>query len=132
GTSSFEHSSCTLGSVPVVVQVLARLCPTVHTSPPFGTVSAKAPRILKFVFEARKASVLLTSLTRTRTVAEMLSGTVQENVPVFGVEAMITFGYVLPPSVEYSSFTLGTVPPVVQAMLCEEPTVQISPPLGEE
>src|SRR2546426_1623086 len=129
---SFEYSSLTLGIVPVVVQVIVRLSPTVQTSPPFGAVTPKAPRILKFVFEARKASELLTSLTRTRTVAEMLSGTVQENVPVFGVEATITFGYVLPPSVEYSSLTLGTDPPVVQAMLCDEPTVQTSPPLGEE
>src|SRR2546422_459119 len=129
---SFEYSSLTLGIVPVVVQVIVRLCPTVQTSPPFGAVRPKAPRILKFVFEVAKASELLTSLTRTRTVAEMLSGTVQDDVPVFGVEAMITFGYVLPPSVEYSSFTLGTVPPVVQAMLCDEPTGQTSPPLGAE
>src|SRR5437667_4109343 len=89
---SFEYSSLTLGIVPVVVQVIVRLAPTVQTSPPFGAVTPKAPRILKFVFEARKASELLTSLTRTRTVAEMLFGTVQPNVPVFGVEAMITFG----------------------------------------
>src|SRR5437870_11712885 len=89
---SFEYSSLTLGIVPVVVQVIVRLAPTVQTSPPFGAVTPKAPRILKFVFEARKASELLTSLTRTRTVAEMLSGTVQENVPVLGVEATITFG----------------------------------------
>ena len=129
---SFEYSSLTLGIVPVVVQVIVRLSPTVQTSPPFGAVRVKAPRILKFVFEVAKASELLTSLTLTRTVVEMLFGTVQENVPVFGVEAMITFGYVLPPSVEYSSFTLGTVPPVVQAMLCDEPTVQTSPPLGAE
>src|SRR5207249_2583806 len=129
---SFEYSSLTLGIVPVVVQVIVRLSPTVQTSPPFGAVRVKAPRILKFVFEVAKASELLTSLTRTRTVVEMLFGTVQPNVPVFGVEAMITFGYVLPPSVEYSSFTLGTVPPVVQAMLCDEPTVQTSPPLGAE
>src|SRR5205807_2550307 len=53
---SFEYSCFTLGIVPVVVQVIVRLCPTVQTSPPFGTVSAKAPRILKFVFEVRKAS----------------------------------------------------------------------------
>src|SRR2546429_3454249 len=129
---SFEYSSFTLGIVPVVVQVIVRLPPTVQTSPPFGAVTPKAPRILKFVFEARQASELLTSLTGTRTVAEMLSGRVEENVRVFGVEATITFGYVLPPSVEYSSFTLGTVPPVVQAMLCDEPTVQTSPPLGAE
>src|SRR5439155_996442 len=129
---SFEYSSLTLGIVPVAVQVIVRLDATVHSSPPLGAVTPRAPRILKLVLEARKASELLTSLTRTRTVAEMLSGTVQENVPVFGVEATITFGYVLPPSVEYSSFTLGTVPPVVQAMLCDEPTVQTSPPLGAE
>ena len=38
----------------------------------------------------------------------------------------------LPPSVEYWSFTLGTDPPVVQVMFCEEPTVQTSPPFGAE
>src|SRR2546430_16168203 len=116
---SFEYSSLTLGIVPVVVQVIVRLSPTVQTSPPFGAVRVKAPRILKFVFEVAKASELLTSLTLTRTVVEMLFGTVQPNVPVFGVEATITFGYVLPPSVEYSSFTLGTIPPVVQPMVCD-------------
>src|SRR5947199_10714018 len=89
---SVEYSSLTLGIVPVVVQAIVRLSPTVQTSPPFGAVTPKAPRILKFVFEARKASELLTSLTRTRTVAEMLFGTVQPNVPVFGVGALITFG----------------------------------------
>src|SRR2546422_616813 len=89
---SFEYSSLTLAIVPVAVQVIVRLEPTVHFSPPLGAVTARAPRILKFVFEVRKASALLTSLTRTRTVAEMVSGTVQPNVPVFGVEATITFG----------------------------------------
>jgi len=39
---------------------------------------------------------------------------------------------VLPPSVEYWSFTLGTDPPVVQVMFCEDPTVQTSPPFGAE
>src|SRR2546429_161368 len=89
---SFEYSSFTLGIVPVVVQVIVRLSPTVQTSPPLGAVRARAPRILKFEFEEPKALRLLTSLTRTRTVAEMVSGTVHANVPVFGVEAMITFG----------------------------------------
>ena len=89
---SFEYSSLMLGIVPVVVQVIVRLSPTVQTSPPLGAVRARAPRILKFEFEEPKALGLLTSLTRTRTVAEMVSGTVHANVPVFGVEAMITFG----------------------------------------
>ena len=37
-----------------------------------------------------------------------------------------------PPSVEYTSFTLVTDPPVVQVMFCEDPTVQTSPPFGAE
>src|SRR5207302_228125 len=89
---SFEYSSFTLATEPVRVQVIARLDPTVHTSPPFGPVTVRAPWILKLASEASKTVESFTSLTRTRTVAEMVSGTVHANVPVFGVEAMITFG----------------------------------------
>src|SRR5206468_12543626 len=98
----------------------------------FRAVAVKAPPILPCACAVAKVPALLASSTLPRWAVAVLSRTVHESDPVLGVEAVITFGYVLPPSVEYSSFTLGTVPPVVQAMLCEEPTVQISPPLGEE
>src|SRR2546426_1062597 len=89
---SFEYSSLTLATDPVLVQVIVRLEPTVHFSPPLGAVRTKAPRILKSAFESSKTVESFTSVTRTRTVAERSSGTVQANVPVFGVEATITFG----------------------------------------
>src|SRR5437016_745356 len=127
---SFEYSSLTLGIVPVVVQVIVRLSPTVQTSPPFGAVRVKAPRILKFVFEVAKASELLTSLTLTRTVVEMLFGTVQENVPVLGVEAAMTTVSLKVPFLEYSSFTLAIEPVFVQVMFWTVLTPHFSPPLG--
>jgi hypothetical protein len=38
---------------------------------------------------------------------------------------------VAPPSIEYSIFTFPTVPVVAQVMACDDPTVQLSPPLGD-
>src|SRR5437867_950584 len=128
---SFEYSSLTLGIVPVVVQVIVRLDATVHSSPPLGAIRVRAPRILKSALESSKTVESFTSVTRTRTVAEMLSGTVQANVPVFGAEAAIRMG-VVKLSFEYSSLTLGSDPVLVQVMFWLEPTVQTSPPLGAE
>src|SRR2546426_7359273 len=53
-----------------------------------------------------------------------------EKLPVLATEAATTVGWVPPPSVEYSSFTLGTVPEVVQLIAWVLPTVQVSPPFG--
>src|SRR5207244_5505112 len=106
---SFEYSSLTLGIVPVAVQVIVRLDATVHCSPPLGAVTVRAPRILKSALESSKTVESFTSVTRTRTVAEMSFGTVQANDPVFGVEATIKIG-VVKLSFEYSSLTLGVVP----------------------
>src|SRR5947209_6324551 len=128
---SFEYSSLTLAIVPVAVQVIVRLEPTVHFSPPLGAVTVKAPRILKSASEPSETVESFTSVTRTRTVAEMLFGTVQANVPVFGVEAATRIG-VAKLSFEYSSLTLGIVPVVVQVIVRLSPTVQTSPPLGAE
>ncbi len=44
--------------------------------------------------------------------------------------AVITFGYVPPPSVEYSSFTSATLPTVVHVMFSRSFTNQISLPFG--
>src|SRR5207253_691920 len=128
---SFEYSSLTLGIVPVAVQVIVRLDATVHCSPPLGAVTVRAPRILKSALESSKTVESFTSVTRTRTVAEMSFGTVQANDPVFGVEAAIKIG-VVKLSFEYSSLTLGIVPVVVQVIVRLAPTVQTSPPLGAE
>src|SRR5207245_10405143 len=95
----------TLSAVPVAVQVLVRLEPTVHFSPPLGAVTVKAPRILKSASEPSETVESFTSVTRTRTVAEMLFGTVQANVPVFGVEAATKIGVAMVSFVE-STFRL--------------------------
>ena len=50
-------------------------------------------------------------------------------VPLFA-EAAIRPGYVVPPSVEYSSFTLATEPVLVQVIVRGVLTSQASPPLG--
>src|SRR5947207_13089920 len=89
---SLEYSSLTLAIVPVAVQVSVRLEPTVHFSPPLGAVRAKAPRILKPALESSKTVESFTSVTRTRTVAEMALGTVQAKGPVFGAEAALRVG----------------------------------------
>src|SRR5947199_1543343 len=91
---SFEYSSLTLGIVPVAVQVIVRLDATVHCSPPLGAVTVRAPRILKSALESSRTVESFTSVTRTRTVAEMSFGTVQAKDPVFGVAAAIKIGVV--------------------------------------
>src|SRR2546425_10825260 len=110
---SFEYSSLPLAIVPVAVQVIVRLDATVHCSPPLGAVTVRAPRILKSASEPSETVESFTSVTRTRTVAEMLFGTVQANDPVFGVEAAIKIGEVQSPSVYYCS-TSWVVPAAVR------------------
>src|SRR5206468_9441802 len=97
--------------------------------PQLGAVTVMAPRMLKSALESSRTVESFTSVTRTRTVAEMSFGTVQANDPVFGVEAAIKVG-VVKLSFEYSSLTLGIVPVVVQAIVRLSPTVQTSPPSG--
>src|SRR5207249_5009495 len=128
---SFEYSSLTLGIVPVAVQVIVRLDATVHCSPPLGAVTVRAPRILKSALESSKTVESFTSVTRTRTVAEMSFGTVQANDPVFGVEAAIKIG-VVKLSFEYSIFTLVIVLAVVEVVMRLAPPVLTSRPLGAE
>src|SRR5207245_7888273 len=54
--SSFEYSSFTFARLPVLVQVIGWTLPTVHCSPPFGLVSARAPSILKGLSECTFAA----------------------------------------------------------------------------
>ena len=69
-------------------------------------------------------------LTRTRTLSDGASGTVQVYVPVFATESVMTVASAKP-LVEYSSFTF----PVRLAedhVICScSPTSQVSPPLSE-
>src|SRR3989442_405615 len=126
---SLEYSRRTFGIVPLVVQVMVRLCPTVQISPPFGAVTVMSPRILKLLAETPLAEGSVASETRTFAVVEIASGTTQLKLPVLATEATITVA-VAKLSVEYSSLTLGTEPVFVQAIDCVVPTAQTSPPLG--
>ena len=56
---------------------MVRLSPTIHVSPPFGAVRVRAPWILKFEPELEVTVASSTFVIRTRTVAEIASGTVQ-------------------------------------------------------
>src|SRR5437773_840026 len=129
---SFEYSRRTFGIVPLVVQVMLRLCPTIQISPPFGALTVIPPRILKLLSEASLAEGSEASATRIFAVVEIASGTVQLRLPVLAAEATITVA-VAKLSVEYSSFTLAIVDPVVVQAICRvEPTTHSSPPLGAE
>src|SRR2546428_10407925 len=109
---STEYSSFALTTVPSVVQVIVRSSFVIQRSPPFGAVTVKPARIAKFASEASTTALLFTSLTRTLTVEEIASGTVQAKLPptllTLGVEAVITVA-VAKLSQEYSSFTAGVV-----------------------
>src|SRR2546425_1193600 len=126
---SFEYSRRTFGIVPLVVQVMVRLCPTVHSSPPLGALTVIPPRILKLLSEASLAEGSAASATRIFAVVEIASGTAQLKLPVLAAEATITVA-VAKLSMEYSSLTLGTEPVFVHVIDCVVPTAQTSPPLG--
>ena len=126
---SFEYSRRTFGIVPLVVQVMLRLCPTIQSSPPLGALTVIPPRILKLLSETSLAEESAASETRIFAVVEIASGTTQPKLPVLAVEATITVA-VAKLSVEYSSLTLGTEPVFVQVIDWIVPTAQTSPPLG--
>ena len=119
--------------VPEVVQVMGWDEPAVQLSPPLGDVTVSVAGGAAIVNGA-----LLTSagvppvawLIRTRQFADTVFGTVQAKLPLLAVEAAIV-AYVDPPSVEDSIFTFPTVPVVVQVIARDDPTVQLSPPLGD-
>src|SRR5437867_2855205 len=52
---SLEYSRRTSGIVPLVVQVMDRLWPTVQSSPPFGALTVIPPLILKLLSEVSLA-----------------------------------------------------------------------------
>src|SRR5213078_1954836 len=126
---SFEYSSFTLATVPVAVQVIGWVLATFHFSPPLGLRRVIKDVILKVASDRSFASGSVTSATRTFTVAEIASGTVQVYVPVFGVDATITVE-VAKSSFEYSSFTFAMVPVLVHVIDLTLPTAHASPPFG--
>ena len=66
-----------MGTVPVVVQLIAWVLPTIQASPPFGAETTRPPRILKLASETSLAEESAGSETRTFTVAEIASGMIQ-------------------------------------------------------
>src|SRR3989454_132553 len=126
---SREYSIFTFVIVPPETQLSVWGLPTCQASPPFGVVRVKAAWILKFASELSEAAGSETSVTRTFTVVEIASGMVQVYEPVFGAEALITAA-VAKLSLEYSSFTLATVPVAVQVIGWVLATFHFSPPLG--
>src|SRR5437870_12458363 len=60
-----------------------------------------------------------------------MSGSVHAYVPAAAAgEEVIRLGWVVPPSVEYSSFTFVFEPVLVQVMFWDDPAVHVSPPFG--
>src|SRR5207253_8645225 len=78
---STEYSSFTLATVPRVVQVIVRSSYVIQRSPPFGAVTVNAAAMAKFASETSPTAPLFTSVTRTLTVEEIASGTVQAKLP---------------------------------------------------
>src|SRR2546427_11415992 len=130
---STEYSSFALTTVPSVVQVIVRSSFVIQRSPPSGAVPVKPARIAKFASEASTTALLFTSLTRTLTVEEIASGTVQAKLPptllTLGVEAVISVA-VAKLSKEYSSFTAGMVPARSQVMGDGRGRAQVQPAGG--
>src|SRR2546428_2822221 len=108
---SFEYSRRTFGIVPLVVQVMLRLCPTIQSSPPLGALTVIPPRILKLLSEASLAEGSAASDTRLFAVVEIASGTTQLKLPVLAVGAAITGGGAKL-SVGYSALPPGPEPRV--------------------
>src|SRR2546429_8044883 len=126
---SFEYSRRTFGIVPLVVQVMLRLCPTIQSSPPLGALTVIPPRILKLLSETSLAEESAASETRIFAVVEIASGTTQLKLPVLAAEPTITVA-VAKLLVEYSSFTLGTEPVFVQLIDWLVPTARNPPPFS--
>jgi hypothetical protein len=123
--SFFVNSSRTSGIVPVVVQVMLRLSPTGQTEVEVGAVRVTPALILKGLSETSLAEASVASLTRTFTLLEPTSATRHGYVPElpyeFSITTVLAGSWKL--SVEYSSFTLSTVPVLVQLMVWGSPTV---------
>src|SRR2546427_83523 len=90
---SFEYSIFTLAIDPCRVQVIFRVDPTVHASPPTGAVRASEPLIVKAALESSETVVSAVLVTRTFTLEEAMSGTVHAYVPAAAaVEDVIRLG----------------------------------------
>ena len=74
---SFEYSTFTLAIEPCRVQVMFRVAPTAHASPPTGAVSASEPLTVKAA-ESAETVASVACFTLTLTVLPMASPTVQE------------------------------------------------------
>src|SRR3989338_7836047 len=123
-----EYVIFTFAMVPVVVHVMVWFWAMFQASPPFGPVSVNSALILKLASERSKAVASAESLIRTLASAVIVSGMVQAYVPEFGVKPTMISGKVPPPSVEYSSFTLLTLPALNQVIVWLLPTIHCSPP----
>src|SRR2546426_1791 len=126
-----EYSSFTAPSVPALVQVMVWVEPTTHVSPPLGAVRAREPRILKFAGDVWVTVPSLLRVILTLTVVEIASGTVQAKLPpAAGGERVMVWTSAAKLSRENSSFTLPSVPLVVQVMFWLEPNNPTPPPTG--
>ncbi|HEX9567885.1 MAG TPA: hypothetical protein VGA48_09875, partial [Thermoplasmata archaeon] len=76
----------------------------------------KPPRMVKLALLSSKTVASAVLVTRTLTVVEASSGTVQAKLPVLLTEAAISVA-VAKLFLEYSSFTLGIVPAEVQVIV---------------
>ncbi len=128
---SVEYSSFTSATLPTLVHVMFSSSLTYQISAPFGAVTVTLPLIMKSASDSSNTSEFPTSVTFTRTVVPMASGIAHAYVPMpASVAATISFGYGAPPVTEYSSFTLAIDPNRFHVISCDEPTSQLSVPLG--
>ena len=74
---SFEYSTFTLAIDPSRVQVILRVDPTVHASPPTGAVRASDPLMVKAA-ESAETVASVACFTRILTVLAIASATVHE------------------------------------------------------
>src|SRR3989442_83270 len=78
---SFEYSTFTLAIEPFRVQVMFRVEPMAHASPPTVAVSVRQPLTVKAVLDSSETVVSAVLVTRTFTLMEAMSGIVHAYVP---------------------------------------------------
>jgi hypothetical protein len=133
---SVEYSSCQPVMLPFTDAVILCAVPTCQFSPPFGDVTVTVGIGCEIVKYALLASATLplayNTVALTLQVVEGALGTVHETlIVVFGVDIPVIQFQLDPPSVEYSSCQPVMLPFTDAVMLCELPTCQFSPPLGD-
>src|SRR5207245_8985116 len=80
---SFEYSTFTLAIEPCRVQVMFRVEPMAHASPPTGAVSVREPLTVKAA-EAAETVASVACFTRSLTVLEIASAAVHALLPPAG------------------------------------------------